>query len=145
MRDTIARLMAEISEIRSGGGQQPVEVITQSTQSMEMPVVDECEMERPAKKRAIVSEQDKASCRARSEIREMLSSLSESIKQVNEMVSHMQGNMLATEERYNQRFSKIESFLENVVAPVVDPRALPLLATDNPTAQSSQQHDGRTN
>ncbi|KAL1484108.1 hypothetical protein MTO96_050107 [Rhipicephalus appendiculatus] len=50
MRDTITRLMAEISEISSGGGQQPVEAITQSTQSMETPVVEECETERPAKK-----------------------------------------------------------------------------------------------
>ena len=143
MRDTIARLMAEISEIRSGGGQQPVEVVRQSTQSTEMPVVEECE--RPAKRRAIVSEQDKASGRARSEIREMLSSLSESIKQLSETVSRIQGSMLSTEEEYNQRFYKIESFLENVVAPGMGPRALPLQATDNSTTQSQQQHDGRTN
>lgn len=143
MRDTIARLMAEISEIRSGGGQQPVEVVRESIQSTEVPVVEECE--RPAKKRAIVSEQDKASGRARSEIREMLSSLSESIKQLSETVSRIQGSMLATEEGYNQRFCKIESFLENVVAPVMGPRALPLPATDNSTTQSQQQHDGRTN
>ncbi|KAH7962105.1 hypothetical protein HPB52_014458 [Rhipicephalus sanguineus] len=57
MRDTIARLMAEISEIRGGGGQQPVEIVRHSTQSTEMAVVEECE--RPAKK------QDKASGRAR--------------------------------------------------------------------------------
>ncbi|KAL1482415.1 hypothetical protein MTO96_033810 [Rhipicephalus appendiculatus] len=135
MRDTIARLTAEISEIRSGGGQQPVEAITQSTQSMKIPVVEECETQTPAKKRAIASEQDKASCRAWSEIREMQSSLRESIEQLNETVSHRQGNMLATEQRYNHRFSKIESFLENVVAPVIDPRALPVPATTNPTAQ----------
>ncbi|KAL1427729.1 hypothetical protein MTO96_017161 [Rhipicephalus appendiculatus] len=144
MRDMIARLTAEVSEIRSGGGQQPVEAITQSTQSMEMPVVEECETERPAKKRAIVSEQDKASCRARSEIREMLSSLSEMHETAKRDGLAHAGQHASHGGKIQSEISKIESFLENVVAPVVDPRALPLPATANPTAQSPQQHDSHT-
>lgn len=52
----IARLMAELTEIRSGGDRQPSEAITPSTHSTKMTVVEACETERFAKKRAIVSE-----------------------------------------------------------------------------------------
>ncbi|KAH7964093.1 hypothetical protein HPB51_027684 [Rhipicephalus microplus] len=41
--DTIASLMTEISERRSGGGQQPIEAITPSTQSTKMAVIEEPE------------------------------------------------------------------------------------------------------
>ncbi|KAL1482481.1 hypothetical protein MTO96_033763 [Rhipicephalus appendiculatus] len=61
----------------------------------EIPVAADCDAERPAKKRAIAGEQEKMASRAKSEIREMLSSLSESMKQLSETVSHLQCSMLA--------------------------------------------------
>lgn len=73
----------------------------------------------------------------------MLSSLSESMKQLSETVSHIQGSMLTMEERYNQRFCKIEAFLENVVAPTVGPRALSLPSTASAAQNVSVPH--RTN
>lgn len=57
----------------------------------------------------------------------------------------MQDNVVGTEERPNQRFSRMESILDNLVAYVIDPRAMPLPAMANPMAQSPQPHDGRTN
>lgn len=143
MRDTIASLMAEIAEIKKVGGTQPAAEDRQTPQPADTPMAEECETERPAKKRAIVREQDTPTGRAKSEIREMLSSLSESMKQLSETVSHIQGSMLAMEERYNQRFCKIEAFLENVVAPTVGPRALSLPSTASAAQNVSVPH--RTN
>lgn len=158
MRDTIASLMAEIAEIKKVGGKQPAAEDKQTPQPADTPMAEECETERPAKKRAIVREQDTPSGRAKSEIREMLSSLSESMKQLSETVSHIQGSMLSMEERYNQRFCKIEAFLENVVAPTVGQRALSLPSTasvgqnvrgphrtNSATQLQQQPHDGCAN
>ncbi|KAL1443682.1 hypothetical protein MTO96_045884 [Rhipicephalus appendiculatus] len=131
MKNTIAKLMAEIAEIRKGRGELFSSADKQMAESVptEIPVAADCDAERPAKKRAIAGEQEKMASRAKSEIREMLSSLSESMKQLSETVSHLQCSMLAMEERYHQRFRKIESFLENVATTTMGPRPLSLQAT----------------
>ncbi|KAL1441621.1 hypothetical protein MTO96_008580 [Rhipicephalus appendiculatus] len=131
MKNTIAKLMAEIAEIRRGRGELSSSADKQMAESVptERPVAADCEAERPAKKRAIAGEQEKMASRAKSEIHEMLSSLSESMKQLSETVSHLQCSMLAMEERYHQWFRKIESFLENVATTTMGPRPLSLQAT----------------
>ncbi|KAH7964977.1 hypothetical protein HPB49_002722 [Dermacentor silvarum] len=107
-------------------------------QPIEVPMVETSDTERPAKKRAITNEPERASGRAKSEIREMLSALSDSIKEINEKFSLFQSNMASMEERTNKRISKIESFLENVVAPVLSsPRAWLHCATSLPDHEAS--------
>ncbi|KAL3184280.1 hypothetical protein MRX96_032085 [Rhipicephalus microplus] len=80
---------------------------------MEIPVVATCDTERPAEKSVIAGEQEKMANKTKSEICEMLSFLSESVKQLNGTVYHLQCRMLTVEERYHKRFCKIEPFLEN--------------------------------
>lgn len=179
MKNTIARLMTEIAEIKRGSNRkpamadkqpatpQPMEVAMAekndtdnqpaAPQPMEVPMVETSDTERPAKKRAITNEPERASGRAKSEIREMLSALSDSIKEINEKFSLFQSNMASMEERTNKRISKIESFLENVVAPVLVPKA-PTPPTTASTINSTgaigppkastaapQQYDGHSN
>ncbi|KAL3227167.1 hypothetical protein MRX96_004346 [Rhipicephalus microplus] len=102
-----------MAEIRRGKGELSSLGDRKVTEpeSMELPVVATCDGERPAKKRVIAAEYEKNAGRAKSEIREMLSFPSESVKQLNEMVSHLQCSMLIIEKWYHQRFCKIQSFL----------------------------------
>ncbi|XP_037554848.1 serine/arginine-rich splicing factor 6-like [Dermacentor silvarum] len=159
MKNTIARLVTEISEIKRGSNRRPAMADKQpaTPQPMEVPMVETSDTERPAKKRAITNEPERASGRAKSEIREMLSALSDSIKEINEKFSLFQSNMASMEERTNQRISKIASFLENVVAPVMVPKA-PTPPTTASTSNSTgaigppkvstaapKQYDGHSN
>ncbi|KAH7973575.1 hypothetical protein HPB49_002804 [Dermacentor silvarum] len=145
MKNTIARLMTEIAVIKKGSNRQavmadkqpatpePMEVpITEKNdtdnqpaapQPMKVPMVEKSDTERPAKKRTITNEQERVSGRSKSVIREMLSALRDIIKEINEKFWLFQSNMASMEEHTNQRISKIESFLENVVAPVLVPKA----------------------
>ncbi|KAL1483467.1 hypothetical protein MTO96_033166 [Rhipicephalus appendiculatus] len=91
---------------------------------MEVPrAEEEGDESRPPKKRAVAYEQESVPGRARSEIREMLSALSESVRQLGEKVSQMQSEAVLQAEDMNRRVSKMESFLENVVAPALIPSA----------------------
>lgn len=71
------------------------------------------------KKRAVAYEQDGVANRVKSELRDTLSALSESIKQLGENFAQLQVTLAAQ----NDRVSKVESFLENVVAPALTPNA----------------------
>lgn len=99
-------------------------------------------------------EQDSLPGRARSEIREMFSALSDSVRQLAEKVSQIQSEMAFQAESMNKRVSKIESFLENVMLPIPGPSVNVVPHTtigspitgDNSSAEygdkSRQQQDG---
>lgn len=119
MKDTIAKLMAEIAEIKNARNAQPPATVT--IEAMEVPMAESSDECRPQKKRAIAREQENASGRAKSEIREMLTALSEGLKQLGDKFSALQNNVTAVDEGTNKRLAKMESFLENVVAPALPP------------------------
>ncbi|KAL1424111.1 hypothetical protein MTO96_003610 [Rhipicephalus appendiculatus] len=139
MKNTIAKLMAEIAEIRRGRGELSSSADKQMAESVptEIPVAADCDAERPAKKRAIAGEQEKMASRAKTEIREMLSSLSESMKQLSETVSHLQCSMLAMEERQESWDDEVlrtlvTKYLQVASSPADDPPLKEYEGVDNP-------------
>ncbi|KAL1419594.1 hypothetical protein MTO96_005089 [Rhipicephalus appendiculatus] len=126
MQETINKLMSEITAIKKARGlpREPAATSDKPPQPMEVPRAEgEGDESRPPKKRAVAYEQESVPGRARSEIREMLSALSESVRQLGEKVSQMQSEAVLQAEDMNRRVSKMESFLENVVAPALIPSA----------------------
>lgn len=157
MRTVIQKLMREVEELRSGNTSRMTVEATSQPRPISNEADEEIESERPTKRRALNGEQEStAAGRARSEIRQMLSALSDSVKQLTEAVAGMQSNiarletnvaslqintnslqtnLAAMEERYNQRCNKIEAFLENSVAPTIGPLATSFsgITTSQPT------------
>ncbi|KAH7968428.1 hypothetical protein HPB52_008307 [Rhipicephalus sanguineus] len=123
MRETINRLMSEISEIKNARNPppQPANAYTlhAAPQLMEAHASEEGSSssngQSAPKKRAVAYEQDGVANRVKCELRDTLSALSESIKQLEENFAQLQVTLAAQ----NDRVSKVESFLENVVAPAL--------------------------
>lgn len=72
--NTMAKLVAEMAEIRRGRGEQSGSKDKSMTQSVptEVPMAGNCDAERPTKKRAISGEQEKPASRAVGDCRDAL-------------------------------------------------------------------------
>lgn len=132
MRENINRLMAEIAEIKGARNSQPTATI--NAEILEVPMAEGSDGSRPPKKRAIACDQENVSRKAKSEVREMLTALSESLKQLGDRITEMQSKMTTLEANTNQRLAKMESFLEFVVGPVTPPN--PPIRLSEPTASN---------
>lgn len=127
MRESINRLMCEIAEIKNSITPPPqpaaASALEAAPQSMEVPSSEagssSSSGQSAPKKRAVAYEQSGIASRVKSELRDTLSALSESIKQLGENFAHLQVTLAAQ----NDRVSKVESFLENVVAPALTANA----------------------
>lgn len=127
MRETINRLMSEIAEIKKARNPPPqpttAPTLEAAPQPMEVHGSEEGSSssngQSAPKKRAVAYEQDGVASRVKSELRDTLSALSQSIKQLGENFAQLQVTLAAQ----NDRVSKVESFLENVVAPALTPKA----------------------
>ncbi|KAH7949773.1 hypothetical protein HPB49_015220 [Dermacentor silvarum] len=96
MREVIKKLTSEIAEIKHARGTRPppASATLETPQPMEVPIAEgEHDEARPSKKRAVVYEQDSLPGRVKSEIREMFSALSDSVRQLAEKVSQIQSEM----------------------------------------------------
>lgn len=157
MREVIKKLTSEIAEIKHARGTRPppASAPLETPQPMEVPIAEgEHDEARPSKKRAVVHEQDSLPGRVKSEIREMFSALSDSVRQLAEKVSQIQSEMAFQAQSMNKRVSKLECFLENVMLPIsghsvnVVPHITigPPVTSDNPSAENGgkgrEQQDG---
>ncbi|KAL1485695.1 hypothetical protein MTO96_031783, partial [Rhipicephalus appendiculatus] len=128
MRETINRLMSEIAEIKHARNPPPQPAAAYALEAAPQPMdVHGSEAgsssgngQSTPKKRAVACDQDGVANRVKSELRDTLSALSESIKQLGENIAQLQVTLTAQ----NDNVSKVESFLENVVAPAMTPSAV---------------------
>lgn len=142
----VEKLITEMAEIRRSSQiaarNQPPSASSGSKQS-EIPrpmdvTNEEGEKEKPAPKKRAITTCEQAPTRAKSEIRDMLTTLSESVKQINERLTQFQSGIAAMEERTNQRFLKIEAYLNDTVVPALDPKA------PNPLVQRTKSNSVTT-
>ncbi|KAL1481590.1 hypothetical protein MTO96_034368 [Rhipicephalus appendiculatus] len=127
MRETINRLMSEIAEIKHARNPPPQSAAAYALEAAPQPMdlhgseagSSSGNGQSAPKKRAVACDQDGVANRVKSELRDTLSALSESIKQLGENFAQLQVTLAAQ----NDRVSKVESFLENVVAPAMTPSA----------------------
>lgn len=138
----IEKLITEMAEIRRSSQiavrNQPPSASSNSTQS-EVPrpmdvTNDEGDKEKPAPKKRAITPCEQVPTRAKSEVKEMLTALSESVKQINERLTQFQSGISAMEERTNQRFLKIEAYLNDTVVPALAPTA------PEPLVQRTRSH-----
>ncbi|XP_037520769.1 uncharacterized protein LOC119397415 [Rhipicephalus sanguineus] len=138
MRGIIEQLRAEVAELKksSNSHAQPSVIVTDSPQPMEVPVgADETSSGHPAKRRAVSSNADSAANRAKSEIREVLNSLSTDIKQLGEQLSSFRAGVAQHFAAMNARIENLELQVKGVPEatsrPVVDGNAPPRVASAN--------------
>ncbi|KAH6947293.1 hypothetical protein HPB50_018201 [Hyalomma asiaticum] len=86
---------------------------------------EEGDKEKPPPKKRAVTTCEAVPTRANSEVREMLTMLSDSVKHINDRLTQFHSAIAAMEERTNQRFCKIEAYLNDTVVPAFDPKAPP--------------------
>ncbi|KAH6944600.1 hypothetical protein HPB50_004241 [Hyalomma asiaticum] len=111
MKETIQKLMLEIAEIKKENNG----TATQSSQPETSPVRNDDSDDAPAsKKRAIATaDSDNVATKVKSEVKDMLVAINESIKQLQTTLCAMQGTI----NSHNERMTKIEAYLDTVVAP----------------------------
>ncbi|KAH6936791.1 hypothetical protein HPB50_022306 [Hyalomma asiaticum] len=111
MKETIQKLMLEIAEIKKKNNG----TATQSSQPEASPVRNDDSDDAPAsKKRAIATaDSDNVATKVKSEVKDMLVAINESIKQLQTTLCAMQGTI----NSHNERMTKIEAYLDTVVAP----------------------------
>lgn len=128
MKETINRLMSEIAEIKNARNPPPQPAAACVADTMPLPMEvhstkagdSSSEGQSAPKKRAVAYEQEGVAIRVRSELRDTLSALSESINKLGENFAQLQITLAAQ----NDRVSKVESFLESVVKPALTSTAV---------------------
>ncbi|KAH8019014.1 hypothetical protein HPB51_015640 [Rhipicephalus microplus] len=122
MRETINRLMSKIAQIRKARNPPPQPAACVA-ETMPLPMEvhstqdgdSSSEGQSAPMKRAVAYEQEGVAIRVRSELRDTLSALSESINKLGENFAQLQITLAVQ----NDRVSKVESFLESVVKPTL--------------------------